>query len=141
MQRINLRDYYPDYYKTDYIIEVPDEVADAMRQSERDERAYRRRVYYHHAQYSLDLADGIENDAVFRVESPDELYERKLTAEQLYAAIASLPEVQAQRIYARYVLNLTLKEIAEQENISIPAIHYSILVGLREIKRYLQNLE
>jgi len=26
MTKINLREHYPNYYKTDYIIEVPDEV-------------------------------------------------------------------------------------------------------------------
>lgn len=139
MQRINLRDYYPDYYKSDYMVEVPDEVADAMRQAERDERAYRRRMYYHRAQYSLDLADGIENDAVFRVESPDELYERKLTLEQLYAAIASLPKVQSRRIYAYYFLDLTMGEIAEQEKVSKASVSESIMRGLHAMKKYLQD--
>jgi RNA polymerase sigma-70 factor (ECF subfamily) len=30
MAKINLRKYYPDYYDTDFIIEVPDEVAALM---------------------------------------------------------------------------------------------------------------
>ena len=30
MTKINLREQYPDFYKTDYIIEVPDEVAAVM---------------------------------------------------------------------------------------------------------------
>ena len=32
MTKINLREQYPDFYKTDYIIEVPDEVAAVMKE-------------------------------------------------------------------------------------------------------------
>ena len=47
MTKINLREQYPDFYKTDYIIEVPDEVAAVMKEHDRLEAAYRRRTYYH----------------------------------------------------------------------------------------------
>ena len=106
MTEINLREQYPEIYKTDTIITVPDEVAELMREYDRKEAAYRRRTYYHHAQYSLDRGDGIEYEAVFLSVSPEEIYERKVTMEQLHAAIASLPDKQAKRIYARYFLNL-----------------------------------
>ena len=49
MTKINLREQYPDFYKTDYIIEVPDEVAAVMKEQDRMEAAYRRRTYYHKA--------------------------------------------------------------------------------------------
>ena len=35
MTKINLREQYPDFYKTDYIIEVPDEVAAVMKEHDR----------------------------------------------------------------------------------------------------------
>ena len=100
MTKINLREQYPDFYKTDYIIEVPDEVAAVMKEHDRLEAAYRRRTYYHKAHYSLDRGDGIEYDALFVSMTPCELYERKVTMEQLHAAIAALPDKQAKRIYA-----------------------------------------
>lgn len=40
MVKINLRKYYPDFYITDYIIEVPNEVAAFMDVSENAEAAY-----------------------------------------------------------------------------------------------------
>ncbi len=104
MTKINLREQYPDFYKTDYIIEVPDEVAAVMKEHDRLEAAYRRRTYYHKAHYSLDRGDGIEYDALFVSMTPCELYERKVTMEQLHAAIAALPDKQAKRIYAYYFL-------------------------------------
>ena len=74
MKKVNLRDFYPDYYKNDYIIDVPDEVLKAMEDADKAERAYNRRVYYHKAQYSLDRGDCIENEAALVVLSPYELY-------------------------------------------------------------------
>lgn len=63
MTTINLREYCPEHYKTDYIIEVPDEVAAAMLECDHLEAAYRQRAYYHKAYYSLDYGDGIEYEA------------------------------------------------------------------------------
>ncbi len=65
MTKINLRDYYPDSYTADCIIEVPDEVAAVMDSYERTEAAYYLRRYRHKAYYSLDRGDGMENDVLF----------------------------------------------------------------------------
>ena len=54
MKIINLRDYYP-FYTQDTLLEVSDEVAQAMAEAERLERNYISRMYYHKAQYSLCL--------------------------------------------------------------------------------------
>jgi hypothetical protein len=90
MQKINLRDYYP-FYGTDVFVDVPDEVAAALLEAERLERNYIRRVFWNKAHYSLDARDGIEYDALLLSLSPCEIYERKMTAEQLHAAIVALP--------------------------------------------------
>lgn len=140
MAKINLREHYPDYYPTDYIIEVPDEVAALMQEFDRREAAYRRRVYYHKAHYSLDRGDGIEYDAVFLSVTPWEVYERKLTMEQLHAAIASLPDKQARRIYAHFFLDMTLREIARSENVNFSSVSESIARGLRKMEVFLKNL-
>ena len=102
MKIINLRDQYPDFYAKDTYVEVSDEVADFMQECERKEAAYRRRTYYHKAFYSLDRDDGIEYDALFLSVTPWEVYERKVTLEQLHAAIATLPDKQAKRLSAHY---------------------------------------
>ena len=139
MTKINLREQYPDFYKTDYIIEVPDEVAAVMKEHDRLEAAYRRRTYYHKAHYSLDRGDGIEYDALFVSMTPCELYEHKVTMEQLHAAIAALPDKQAKRIYARYFLELASEAIAKSENISVSAVNSSIQRGLRNMEKFLKK--
>ncbi len=139
MPKINLREQYPDLYKNDYIIEVPDEVAAIMQEYDRLEAAYRRRTYYHKAHYSLDRGDGIEYNALFVSVTPYEIYERKVTMEQLHAAIASLPDKQAKRITARYFLGLTSEAIAKSEGVSVTAVNNSLQRGLRNIEKFLKK--
>lgn len=93
MSQINLR----DFYKTNCVIDVPGEVLAVFVEHERREAAYRRRMYYHKAHYSIDREDGIENSIQFVSLSPDEIYTRKLTTQQLHAAIAALLDKQAER--------------------------------------------
>lgn len=50
MKKINLRDYYP-YYTQDMIVEVPDEVADILREYKLAEAAYFLRTYRHKIEY------------------------------------------------------------------------------------------
>ena len=54
MKYINLRELYPDVYKTDTLVEVTEEVMAVIQASDRAEAAYSRRMYRHKAQYSLD---------------------------------------------------------------------------------------
>ena len=61
MKKVNLRDLYPDVYKTDAFLEVTDEVQAVFQSDERAEAAYERKMYRYKAQYSLDCENGIEN--------------------------------------------------------------------------------
>ena len=61
MKKVNLRDLYPDVYKSDHFVEVTEDVLETIRDSERAEAAYDRRMYRYKAHYSLDCDNGIEN--------------------------------------------------------------------------------
>jgi RNA polymerase sigma-70 factor (ECF subfamily) len=139
MTKINLREQYPDLYTSDYIVEVPDEVADFMRECDRKEAAYRRRTYYHDAHYSLDREDGIDNEVLFVCMTPSEIYEKKVTMEQLHQAMATLSNKQAKRVYARFFLGLSEAAIAKSEGVSAVAINKSIHHGLKHIEKILKN--
>lgn len=139
MAKINLRDYYP-FYNEDIFIDVSDEIADVLLKAERQERSYRRRMYRYKAEYSLDKDDGIEHDVLFVSLSPCEIYERKVTYEQLHAAIASLPDKQAKRIYAHYFLGMSKAAIARAEGVGKATICESIRRGLKGIEKFLKNI-
>jgi len=140
MIKINLREFYPEYYRNDYFVEVPEELAEQLAQWRRDEMAYVRQRYRKRAHYSLDREDGIEHDVLFVALSPDELYERKLTMEQLYAAILLLPEIECRRIYAHYFLGLKHAQIAEMEGVTRSAITLSIDHGLKNLEKILRKI-
>lgn len=139
MTTINLRDIYP-FYTSDCFMEVPDEVAAAMAEFDRKEAAYRLRTYRHKAYYSLDRDDGIEHEAVFVALSPHEIYERKVTMQELHAAIASLPDKQAKRIYAHFILGMSKTDIARAEGVNEKVVRLAIERGLRNMEKYLKNV-
>lgn len=139
MKRINLREYYP-FYKSDFFVEVADEIALYLKRFDLDDNAYRLRTYRHKAYYSLDRNDGIEHDIIFLSLSPEEIYERKVTNQELYAAINSLPDKQAKRIYAHYFIGMSKAAIAKAERVNERAIRKSIERGLQCMERFLKNL-
>ena len=139
MKEINLREFYPEIYKTDLFISLPDEVVDVLVEYQRKEVAYRRRTYRHKAFLSLDYGDDIEREAVLFTPTLQEIVERHLEEERLYQAISSLPEKQRQRVYAHYILGITLMDIAKMEGVSLHAVHESIRRGLRRLEKILEE--
>ena len=91
MKEINLRDYYP-FYTQDVIVEVPDEVANLLREYKLAEAAYILRTYRHKAYFSLDYDTSVERDALVIVLTPAEILEQQEENARLYQALASLPD-------------------------------------------------
>ena len=91
------------------------------------------------AGYSLDRDDGLEHEAVFVALSPHELYERKVTMQELHAAITSLPDKQAKRIYAHFILGMTKQDIARAEGVHEKVVRVAIERGLRHLEKILKN--
>ncbi len=139
MKKVNLRDYYP-FYQSDFFIEVADEIAELLKQFERKEHANFERRRVHRAYYSLDAGDGIERDVILLVLSPQEIYERKLSYQELYAAISSLPEKQAKRIYAHFFFNMSKAQIARIEGVDSSSVKESIERGLKRMEKFLKKL-
>lgn len=139
MVKINLRDFYP-FEQEDAYIEVSTEVAEMLNAFERAEASYERKIRRYKAYYSLDHKSGIERSILFTSRSPEELYERKLSREELHAAISQLPDKQAKRIYAHHLLGMSKEEIARAEGVSWHTVHQSIQQGLIHLEKILKNL-
>ena len=58
MKKVNLRELYPDIYKTDVFIEVSSEVQEVFLTDKRAEAARQRQMYNYKAYYSLDCDNG-----------------------------------------------------------------------------------
>ena len=139
MAKINMRDYYP-FYQDDEYVEVSDELAAEMAQWERTERSQKRKKYRYRANYSLDWGNGIGRHVIFRVVAPDEYYEKRVTTEQLYAAMNALSTKQRRRIYAHYILKIPQSEIARLDGVDHRTVNISIQRGLHNLERYLKNI-
>lgn len=140
MKKINLRDYYP-FYTKDTVVEVPEEIALLLREYELLEEAYRIRTYRYKAFYSLDYAGGIERDmAALDQKNPCDLVEQLYDREQLYKALASLPEKQRNRIYAHYFLGMSKSAIARAEGINESNVRKSIEHGLSNLQKVLEEI-
>ena len=117
MQKINLRELYPDVYKTDVFVDVAEEVVAAIRGQEQDDAALNRPL------------------------TPAEVLEQKLLREEVYAALMQLTAIQARRIYARFYLGMTVAEIARIEGADRRRVWESIRRGLKKLARLLDTAQ
>jgi RNA polymerase sigma-70 factor (ECF subfamily) len=138
MKKINLRDIYP-HYRHDIFADVSCEIECILHKFDLLEAAYVRRVYRNKAHYSLDRNDGIEAAAIYAMLTPSEEYEHKEALSALYAAIASLPDKQAKRLYAHFFFDMSKAEIARAEGVNVRSVSESIERGLRNLKKILRK--
>ena len=59
--------------------------------------------------------------------------------QELHAAIASLPDKQAKRIYAHFILGMTKQDIARAEGVDEKVIRVAIERGLRHLEKILKK--
>ena len=130
MATINLKDYYPEIYKTDYYLNVDAAVKEALDDSRKQERAALRRMYWHSAHYSLDRGDSIENSILDKPLPLWAEFEQRLTKIELYNALLELPTIQFRRLYAYYFLDKSMAEIAREENVHHSTVALSIKKAL-----------
>ena len=138
MQKINLRELYPDVYKTDVFVEVAEEILAVIQNSQQTDASYERRKFRHKAHYSLDYGNGIEKAILSHTPTPGDLLEEKQQRERLYDAVMSLPEKQAKRVYARFYLGMTVMEIAAAEKVDASCVRRSIRNGLNHLAKKLR---
>ena len=137
MIHINLRDFYPEYYRRNYYVQVPDEVAKLLILFKRREQADQRKIYRHKAYYSLDAYNALERNAVAQSPSAEEVYEAAEEREVLFNAIMALTEKQRSRLYAHFFLNLSYTEIAREEGIDPSAVRKSVQRALQQLEKNL----
>ena len=139
MKRINLREHYP-FYNNDFYLEVTDKLAELFVLLNRIEHAEYERRRVNKAYYSLDANDGIERDIILLVLSPEDIYEKKLSRQELFAAVNSLPEKQAKRIYAHFFLGMSKAEIARLEGVNKSTVMRSIEQALKSMEKFLKKI-
>ena len=141
MAIINLKKYYYPLITEDAFMEVPDDVAQAFVETEREARREHSRKHYYGV-YSYDQSIGMENHFLFHAASPEELMvkqvddaEYALLLSHLYEAIGKLSDTQRRRLIARYRDGMKLREIAEAEGVSTSCATESVASAIRKLKK------
>ena len=135
MIEINLREFYPECYRSDYFVEVPDEVAELLILLRRHEQSQRRRIYKHKAHYSLDIYENVERETMLKSPSAGEVFEQLAEQEQLYDAMMALTHKQRTRLYAYFFLNMSYSKIAKQEGVDATSVRESIQRAIRQLQK------
>ena len=135
MVTINLKKYYPDYYKEDTYVELPEDVADFMEKDRPKPASARRKKYRYKAQYSLDAGDGIEEEAIVRAFK--EAQEQEELRIRLEWSMRTLTKVQYRRVIMRFDKEMKYKDIAKAENVTVNAIEDSIKGALKKMRENL----
>lgn len=139
MQKINLRELYPDVYRTDTYLEVTDEVQAVFLADKRAEALYLRQMYNYKAHYSLDCDNGIEKAVLQTPPTPEEILENKQLRNQLYTAVMELPEKERAAVYLHYYEGYTFQEIGEILHISPSAVSMRLHRGRKKLQAYLKE--
>ena len=139
MALVSIRSLYP-FYKCDCVVDIPDEILKVIRDYNREEESYQRKLRYNKVRVeSLDAdhADEIAMRIMDKPLTPYEVYANKQINSLLHAAISKLPSKQAKRIYAHFFLGLTFTEIANAEGVDEKAVRVAIQRGLQNLQNNL----
>ena len=136
MITINLKDFYP-WYGTDEFIEVPEEVVWEMLADKRYEAAYTKKIKRHKVLSFSDYGDKTQEWCNQTAPDPQRMAEIRELLEQFLEILEALPEIQSRRIRAYIILDMTLSEIALQEEVSIATVQRAIQRGLKKIQKFL----
>lgn len=134
MIEINLREFYPECYRSDYFVEVPDEVAELLILLRRHEQSQRRRIYKHKAHYSLNIYETVEQEAVLQTPSAEDAFLHLTEQKLIYDALEILTEMQRKRLYAHFFMNMSYSKIAEKEGIDVSTVRKSVQQALRKLQ-------
>ncbi len=145
MKIINMRKLYYPFYTKDTFIEVPDEIAEAIMESQREGRKEDSRKHYYGV-CSLDSCVGIENYAKFHTPSPEDLLiqaedaaaeiaAENMMLDHLEYALSQLTPNQARRLHARFTQKKKFREIGADEGITSSAANRSVSSAIAKLRR------
>jgi len=137
MTIIKLKKYYP-YLQENITLEVSDEIAVTLSVGGCQCDSYKRRKR-DHGECSLDAVHGFGADSVFPALTPEEVMENEELQAALYAAIDKLPPVQARRVYAHYILGISITKIAQADGVDKSRVSHSLDQGLKNLEKILKN--
>lgn len=139
MKYIDLRKEYPnlDFTYSEYPVSY--KIDTMFEQCRLAEQALEKRRSRHGDVISLESEPWVEAHILEQVPGPEEEAMRHIQNEELYKALRSIPRKQAERIYAYYFMDMTLEEISCADGVSKAAVHKSIELGKKHLRKLLSK--
>jgi RNA polymerase sigma-70 factor (ECF subfamily) len=119
------------------IVEITQEVYEAFDRFELEDKSQMNK-YERHIEHSEIFENNINERAMDKPISLEDEIIRKSTFEDLKNAIEQLPEIQRRRIKKYYFEDKTQQDIADEENVDIRAIQYTLSIALKKLKEILK---
>ena len=119
-------------------VEVSTAVKELLEQSDRQMRSQQRQDRRHliKEEYIDELVD---TTTVYPQEDFADLVIRMDRANQLYAAIETLSEVQKRRLQLYYFVGLSYRQIGEKENVSHNSVARSVEQAIRKLRKHISE--
>ncbi len=95
--------------------------------------------YDRHIEHYFLSEEELNKRKIEKATSVEDIVINKLELERLHKAISKLPRIQRRRVLMHYFMDLTQKEIAIKESVSIRAIQYSLKIALINLKKFLKK--
>ena len=139
MKYIDLRREYPHLVSTYSEYPVSYKIDAMFEQCRLAEQALEKRKSRNGDVISLENEPWVEAHILEQVPGPEEKTMEHIRNEELYRALRLIPRKQAERIYAYYFMDMTLEEISCVDGVSKAAVHKSIELGKKNLRKLLSN--
>ena len=108
-----------------------------MLADKRYEAAYTKKIKRHKVLSFSDYGDKTQEWCNQAAPDQQRMAEIRELLEQFLEILAALPEIQSRHIRAHIILDMTLSEIALQEEVSIATVQRAIQRGIKKIQKFL----
>lgn len=120
-------------------IEISKELYDIFDRFELDDLS-EMNEYDNHIEHSEVYDNNLNERAMYKPISVEEIVENNIINEEIKTAIDELSDVQKRRIKMYYFEGLTQQEIANKEGTSLRAVQYTLNSAINKLKKILKNL-
>lgn len=119
-------------------VEISNEIYEAFNRFELDDVSQIHK-YQRHIEHSEIYEETLNERAIHKAISVEEIVSNNMLMEDLKEAIDSLSDIQKRRIKMYYFEELTQKEIAEKEGTSIRAVQYTLNSAITQLQKYFEK--
>lgn len=133
---IRISDFYENNCTGEELVAVSDEVLETLVAMKREEKRKAEDDYRHLTAFGFDDTKASELLGITE-NSPEQNFFKRAQIEDMKLAMKKLNETSRRRFYRYYALGMTLKQIAERDDVSEAAVFYNIQSTVKKLRRWM----